>query len=70
LWRACCLLLVACGGANEPAATVVASAADTMSRAASVDASAKHPDHHEFEADLQVPFVSTVAQRRAASAWR
>lgn len=55
------LLLVACGGANEPAATVVASASDTMSRAASVDASAKHPDHHEFEAELQVPFVSTVA---------
>lgn len=54
------LLLAACGGANEPTATVASTASDSMSRAASMDASAKHPDHHEFEVELQVPFISAA----------
>ncbi len=55
------LLLAACGGANGPSATATAAATDSMARATSVDASAKYPDHHEFEAELQVPFTSSVA---------
>jgi hypothetical protein len=53
------LLLAACGGAESP--TAKAAATETLSRAASVDVSAKHPDHHEFEAELQVPFVGSGA---------
>jgi hypothetical protein len=52
------LLLAACGGANQPAATVTPAAADTMSQAAAVHPSVKYPDHHEFEAELAVPFLS------------
>lgn len=57
------LLLAACGGANPPlAAEAQGASADGMAKAAAVvDPSAKHPDHHEFEAELRVPFASTVA---------
>ncbi|HEU6454065.1 MAG TPA: CehA/McbA family metallohydrolase, partial [Roseateles sp.] len=36
-------------------------ATDSMAQAAAVDPSVKYPDHHEFEAELQVPFVSSQA---------
>ena len=53
------LLLAACGGAHGPEATVTPASTDTMSQAASVHPSVKYPDHHEFETDLSVPFVSS-----------
>lgn len=53
------LLLAACGGANhEPVAQPAE--ADSMSQAQAVHPSVKYPDHHEFEAALQVPFTSEV----------
>lgn len=55
------LLLAACGGANSPEATVTPAATDSMSQAAAVHPSVKYPDHHEFETELKVPFVSELA---------
>ncbi len=54
------LLLAACGGADH-ASTVQAAEADSMSQAQAVHPSVKYPDHHEFEAELLVPFTSDVA---------
>ena len=53
------LLLAACGGAQSPEATVKPAAADALVKTAEVHPSVKYPDHHEFETDLGVPFVST-----------
>ena len=53
------LLLAACGGA-EQAPTAQATAADSMSKAQAVHPSVKYPDHHEFEAELLVPFTSEM----------
>ena len=52
------LLLAACGGAQSPEATVAPAASDSLVKAAEVHPSVKYPDHHEFETDLAVPFVS------------
>lgn len=56
------LLLAACGG-GEPSskATATASAADGMAKTAAVNPAVKYPDHHEFEAELQVPFNGDLA---------
>ena len=54
------LLLAACGGANQ-APTVQAAETDSLAKAQAVHPSVKYPDHHEFEAELQVPFTSSVA---------
>lgn len=53
-------LLAACGGASAPS-TVVQPAEAPTANALAVNASAKYPDHHEFEAELQVPFTSAHA---------
>ena len=55
------LILAACGGGQAPEATVTAAATDTMSQAAAVHPSVKYPDHHEFETELNVPFVSSLS---------
>lgn len=56
------LLLAACGGANNaPEASATPAATDGTAQAAAVHPSVKHPDHHEFEAELHVPFTSDVA---------
>lgn len=55
------LLLAACGGANSPTASVTPAATDGMAQAAAVHPSVKYPDHHEFEAELNAPFVSEQA---------
>jgi hypothetical protein len=52
------VLLAACGGSEQQASagtSVTASTAPTRS------ADAKDPDHHEFEAVLEAPFVSPRA---------
>lgn len=55
------LLLAACGGAQSPQATVTPAAAnETLVKTADVHPSVKYPDHHEFETDLGVPFVSEL----------
>ena len=54
------LLLAACGGAHGPEATVTPASTDTMSKTAAVHPSVKYPDHHEFETELRVPFVSEL----------
>lgn len=54
------LVLAACGGANAPEATVTPAATDTLSKAAAVHPSVKYPDHHEFETELNVPFLSEL----------
>jgi hypothetical protein len=54
------LLLAACGGANQ-APQAQASEADGMAQAQAVHPSVKYPDHHEFEAELLVPFNSSAA---------
>jgi Bacterial Ig domain len=54
------LLLAACGGANQ-APTVQAAETDSLAKAQAVHPSVKYPDHHEFEAELRVPFTSSVA---------
>lgn len=51
------LLLAACGGADQAPAAKAAEA-DTMAKAQAVHPSVKYPDHHEFEAELHVPFTS------------
>lgn len=53
------VLLSACGGgdAKQQAEQAVAST-DTRATALAVHPSAKYPDHHEFEAALDVPFAS------------
>ncbi|MFG6465266.1 CehA/McbA family metallohydrolase [Roseateles sp. BYS87W] len=53
-------LLAACNGNDTPVATVQPTATDTMSQAAAVHPSVKYPDHHEFEAELMVPFTSDL----------
>lgn len=56
------LLLAACGGANPPAAAnATPAAADGMAQIAALHPSVKYPDHHEFEAELLVPFTSDQA---------
>lgn len=61
---AACLLpalLAACGGATNEAPTAQAAQADGMAKAMAVSPSVKYPDHHEFEAELGVPFLATTA---------
>ena len=55
------LLLAACGGGMGQSPTVQATNADTLSKAQAVHPSVKYPDHHEFEAELVVPFTSEDA---------
>jgi Bacterial Ig domain/Bacterial pre-peptidase C-terminal domain len=54
------LLLAACGGSQQPPAAQAADAG-AVSRAQAVHPSVKYPDHHEFEAELVVPFTSEHA---------
>jgi hypothetical protein len=54
------LLLAACGGSSPPPQGQAAEA-DGMAQAMAVHPSVKYPDHHEFEAELLVPFNSTSA---------
>jgi Bacterial Ig domain len=52
------LSLVACGGGRNAETTVtIASASEERASALSADATAKYPDHHEFDAALNVPFT-------------
>lgn len=51
------LLLAACGGSGGP--TMVQPAeSDGLAKAQAAHPSVKYPDHHEFEAELRVPFTS------------
>jgi hypothetical protein len=52
-------LLAACGGGTGESPTAQATEGDSMSKAQAAHPSVKYPDHHEFEAELQVPFTST-----------
>ncbi|PTT91411.1 carbohydrate-binding protein CenC [Pelomonas sp. HMWF004] len=55
------LLLVACGGAEQaPEAQATAADSTPRAQAQAVHPSVKYPDHHEFEAEMQVPFTSAV----------
>ncbi|XHS79063.1 CehA/McbA family metallohydrolase [Burkholderiaceae bacterium UC74_6] len=56
------LLLAACGGGDSSSskATATAAATDGMVKTAAVNPAAKYPDHHEFEAELQVPFTGDL----------
>ncbi|SEK93807.1 hypothetical protein SAMN05216359_10445 [Roseateles sp. YR242] len=56
------LALAACGGGRNSETTVtIASASEERASALSADASAKYPDHHEFDAALNVPFTGAEA---------
>lgn len=52
------LFLAACGGGAGQSPNVQKTEADTISKAQAVHPSVKYPDHHEFEAELVVPFTS------------
>lgn len=61
------VLLTACGGGlTEQKAQPVASN-DGHAHAQAIDPSAKYPDHHEFDAALDVPFAGTDANTGARS---
>lgn len=54
------VLLAACGGTSEPP-QAQAMESDHLAKAQQAHPSVKYPDHHEFEAELQVPFTSSNA---------
>ena len=58
------VMLTACGGGlngEKPAAQQQAAAPDDRATALTADPSAKYPDHHEFDAALDVPFTGAEA---------
>lgn len=61
-------LLSACGGGDDAKLMQKSSAVDSLKHAQAVHPSVKYPDHHEFEAALDMPYSSTQSggKRRAA----
>ena len=58
------VVLTACGGGlngEKPAAQQQTAAPDDRATALTADPSAKYPDHHEFDAALDVPFTGAEA---------